>query len=70
MLGNGSVSFELIRYLTKRLPVMICPRWVITRTQPIAIDDVLDYLMAVLQSPESTGQMIEIGERRLRPTAA
>ena len=61
IVGNGSVSFELIRYLTERLPVMICPRWVITRTQPIAIDDVLDYLVAALQSPESTGQVIEVG---------
>ena len=61
IVGNGSVSFELIRYLTERLPVMICPRWVITRTQPIAIDDVLDYLVAALQSPDSTGQVIEIG---------
>ena len=61
IVGNGSVSFELIRYLTERLPVMICPRWVITRTQPIAIDDVLDYLVAVLHSPESMGQVIEIG---------
>jgi uncharacterized protein YbjT (DUF2867 family) len=61
IVGNGSVSFELIRYLTERLPVMICPRWVITRTQPIAIDDVLGYLVAALQSPESIGQVIEIG---------
>lgn len=61
VVGNGSVSFELIRYLTERLPVMICPRWVITRIQPIAIDDVLDYLVAALGSPESTGQVIEIG---------
>ena len=61
IVGNGSVSFELIRYLTERLPVMICPRWVITRTQPIAIDDVLDYLVAALQSPDSAGQVIEIG---------
>ena len=61
IVGNGSVSFELIRYLTERLPVMICPRWVITRTQPIAIDDVLHYLVAALQSPESIGQVIEIG---------
>jgi uncharacterized protein YbjT (DUF2867 family) len=61
VVGNGSVSFELIRYLTERLPVMICPRWVITRTQPIAIDDVLDYLVGALQLPESTGQVIEIG---------
>jgi uncharacterized protein YbjT (DUF2867 family) len=61
VVGNGSVSFELIRYLTERLPIMICPRWVITRTQPIAIDDVLAYLVAALPSPESTGQVIEIG---------
>ena len=61
IVGNGSVSFELIRYLTERLPVMICPRWVITRTQPIAIEDVLDYLVAALESPESAGQVIEIG---------
>jgi uncharacterized protein YbjT (DUF2867 family) len=61
VVGNGSFSFELIRYLTERLPIMICPRWVITRTQPIAIDDVLDYLVAALRSPESAGQVIEIG---------
>ncbi len=61
VVGNGSFSFELIRYLTERLPVMICPRWVITRTQPIAIHDVLDYLVAALHSSESTGQIIEIG---------
>ncbi len=61
VVGNGSLSFELIRYLTERLPVMIRPRWVITRIQPIAIDDVLDYLVTALQSPESTGQVIEIG---------
>ena len=61
IVGNGSVSFELIRYLTERLPIMICPRWVITRTQPIAIDDVLDYLLAALQSSASAGQVIEIG---------
>jgi uncharacterized protein YbjT (DUF2867 family) len=61
IVGNGSVSFELIRYLTERLPVMICPRWVITRTQPIAIDDVLQYLVAAVETPASTGQVIEIG---------
>jgi uncharacterized protein YbjT (DUF2867 family) len=61
IVGNGSVSFELIRYLTERLPIMICPRWVVTRTQPIAIDDVLEYLVAALHSPESAGQVVEIG---------
>ncbi len=61
IVGNGSVSFELIRCLTDRLPVMICPRWVTTRTQPIAIEDVLSYLMAALQNEQSKGKTIEIG---------
>ena len=63
LVGSGSVSFEMIRSLTERLPVMICPRWVYTRTQPIAIDDALTYLVAALETPESHGQIIEIGGR-------
>ena len=61
IVGNGSVSFEMIRYLTERLPVMICPRWVVTRTQPIAIGDVLQYLVAALAVSASSGQIVEIG---------
>jgi uncharacterized protein YbjT (DUF2867 family) len=61
IVGNGSLSFEIIRCLTERLPVMICPRWVMTRTQPIAISDVLDYLVAALDVPESAGKIVEIG---------
>ncbi|HUQ48155.1 MAG TPA: SDR family oxidoreductase [Gemmatimonadaceae bacterium] len=61
IVGSGSVSFEMIRYLTERLPVMICPRWVYTRTQPIGIRDVLDYLTATLSVPESAGRIVEIG---------
>jgi uncharacterized protein YbjT (DUF2867 family) len=61
IVGNGSVSFEMIRYLTERLPVMICPRWVVTRTQPIAIGDVLEYLADALEVRASGGQVIEIG---------
>jgi uncharacterized protein YbjT (DUF2867 family) len=61
IVGNGSLSFEIIRCLTERLPIMICPRWVMTRTQPIAISDVLDYLVAVLDVPESAGEIVEIG---------
>lgn len=53
----------MIRSLTERLPVMICPRWVYTHTQPIAIDDALAYLVAALATPESHGQVIEIGGR-------
>ena len=61
IVGSGSLSFEIIRYLTERLPVMICPRWLYTRAQPIAIRNVLDYLVAALDTPASTGQIIEIG---------
>lgn len=61
IVGSGSLSFEIIRYLTERLPVMICPRWLYTRVQPIAISNVLDYLVAALDTPESTGHIIEIG---------
>lgn len=61
VVGSGSLSFEMIRHLTERLPVMICPRWVFTRIQPIAIGDVLSYLVAALGTPESAGRVIEIG---------
>lgn len=61
IVGSGSLSFEIIRYLTERLPVMICPRWVYTRAQPIAIRDVLDYLVAALETPDSAGCVLEIG---------
>jgi uncharacterized protein YbjT (DUF2867 family) len=61
IVGSGSLSFEMIRYLTERVPIMICPRWVYTRTQPVGIDDVLAYLAAALEVPASTGRLIEIG---------
>ncbi len=61
IVGSGSLSFEIIRYLTERLPVMICPRWLYTRAQPIAIRNVLDYLVAALDTPECVGQVVEIG---------
>jgi uncharacterized protein YbjT (DUF2867 family)/uncharacterized protein YndB with AHSA1/START domain len=61
IVGAGSLSFEMIRYLTERVPVMVCPRWVYTRTQPISISDVLAYLTAALEVPESSGRIIEIG---------
>jgi uncharacterized protein YbjT (DUF2867 family) len=61
IVGAGSVSFEMIRYLAERVPLMICPRWTSTRVQPIAIGDVLDYLMAALAVPASAGQIIEVG---------
>ena len=61
IVGSGSLSFEMIRYLTERLPVMICPKWVFTRIQPIAIRNVLDYLVAALDCPASIGRILEIG---------
>ncbi len=61
IVGSGSVSFEMIRYLTERVPAMICPRWVYTPTQPIGIREVLEYLATALAVPESSGRIIEIG---------
>jgi uncharacterized protein YbjT (DUF2867 family) len=61
IVGSGSLSFEMLRYLTERLPIMICPRWVFTRIQPISIRNVLDYLTAALDSCDSAGRIIEIG---------
>jgi uncharacterized protein YbjT (DUF2867 family) len=61
IVGSGSVSFEMVRYLTERIPVMICPRWVFTRIQPIGIADVLEYLVQSLNVSESERETIEIG---------
>jgi len=61
VVGSGSISFEMIRYLTERLPVMITPRWVTTRCQPISIENVLNYLTGCLGIPESVGRTFEIG---------
>ncbi len=62
IIGSGSLSFEMIRALVERLPVMITPRWVHVTAQPISIDDVLDYLRAALtvEVPRE-GRVIEIG---------
>jgi len=60
IIGSGSASFEILRHLAERLPVMITPRWVGTRCQPIGIADVLDYLAGALDHPEVTG-IVEIG---------
>jgi len=61
VVGSGSLTFEMIRYLTERVPIMVCPRWVTTHVQPIAIRTTLDYLTAALQEPDSVGQILEIG---------
>ncbi|MGH8920002.1 MAG: DUF2867 domain-containing protein, partial [Actinomycetes bacterium] len=51
VIGRGSVSFEILRQLVDRLPVMVCPRWVTTRCQPIGVDDVVRYLVGSLSIP-------------------
>ncbi|MHC4121175.1 MAG: SDR family oxidoreductase [Planctomycetota bacterium] len=61
IVGSGSISFEMIRHLTERIPMMICPRWVRTRVQPIAIEDVVSYLVASLQETRSEDEVFEIG---------
>ena len=61
ILGAGSASFELLRYLAERLPIMITPRWVQSLCQPIAINDVLVYLAGCLEHPETAGQTLDIG---------
>lgn len=61
IVGAGSASFEILRYLVERLPVMVTPRWVGTRCQPISIQDALHYLVACLDSPETVGQVLDIG---------
>ncbi len=61
IIGSGSLSFEIIRALVERLPVLICPRWVATPAQPIAVEDVLDYLLAALDLDAQESRVFEIG---------
>jgi uncharacterized protein YbjT (DUF2867 family) len=61
IIGSGSASFEMLRYLTERLPAMVTPRWVRTQTQPIAIRDVLRYLVGVIEVPSDVSRPFEIG---------
>jgi uncharacterized protein YbjT (DUF2867 family) len=61
VVGNGGISWELTRQLVEHLPVMITPQWVATRTQPIAVDDVVTYLVGVLEPPAASGRVYEVG---------
>ena len=61
IVGNGGVSWELTRQLVEHLPVMITPQWVATRTQPIAVDDVVTYLVGVLEPAEASARVYEAG---------
>lgn len=61
IIGSGSASFEILRYLVERLPIMITPRWVSTPCQPIAVRNVIHYLVGVLTVPETVGGVFDIG---------
>ncbi|MFH1277576.1 MAG: SDR family oxidoreductase [Candidatus Eisenbacteria bacterium] len=61
IIGSGSASFEILRYLVERLPAMVTPRWVTTEAQPISVYNVLHYLVRALEVPETTGRTLDIG---------
>jgi uncharacterized protein YbjT (DUF2867 family) len=61
IIGSGSASFEILRYLVERLPIMVTPRWVSTECQPIAVDNVLHYLIEAMEHREVVGRTLDIG---------
>ncbi len=61
VLGDGSASFDMLRHLTERLPAMVAPRWVDNRIQPIAVDDVVHYLVGAADLPVGTNRTFDIG---------
>ncbi len=61
ILGNGGSSFEMLRYLVERLPLMVCPKWVMTKCQPVFIDDVVDYLSKAIEIEDTEGKEFDIG---------
>jgi uncharacterized protein YbjT (DUF2867 family) len=61
IVGAGSISFQMVQQLVTKLPVMVAPRWVYTDCQPIAISDVVEYLVGVLDAPEAAGETYQIG---------
>jgi uncharacterized protein YbjT (DUF2867 family) len=61
VVGHGGISWEITRQLVKNLPAMVVPKWVSTRTQPIAVDDVVRYLVGVVGHPDAMGRVFEVG---------
>ncbi|MBV6394357.1 MAG: hypothetical protein KPEEDBHJ_03612 [Anaerolineales bacterium] len=61
IVGSGSALFEMIRYITERQPILVCPAWFFSHAQPIAIRDALAYLAEALETPDAIGRVIEIG---------
>jgi uncharacterized protein YbjT (DUF2867 family) len=67
IIGSGSASFEILRYLVERLPIMVTPKWVSTPCEPIGVRNVIGYLVGVLQKPETTGGIFDIGGGEVLP---
>jgi uncharacterized protein YbjT (DUF2867 family) len=65
IIGAGGAPFEMLRHLVERLPVMICPRWIDTRCQPIAVENVIEYLTGCLLEPKTAGGSFDIGGREI-----
>jgi len=65
ILGQGGGSFQMLEYLVKRLPVMVCPKWVLTKSQPISVDDVVEYLVRSIDVKESEGRNFDIGSTEI-----
>jgi uncharacterized protein YbjT (DUF2867 family) len=61
IIGAGGGSYAMLRYLVERLRIMVCPRWVKSLAQPIAVDDVIEYLIGCMEKPETTGRTFDIG---------
>src|SRR5215218_284953 len=61
ILGQGGGSFQMLQYLVERLPAMVCPKWVLTKSQPISVDDVVTYLVKAIDVKETEGRTFEIG---------
>ena len=61
IIGAGGASYEMLRYLVERLPVMTCPEWINTRIQPIAVQNVIEYLVGCLMDPATAGKTFDIG---------
>ena len=61
IVGDEGGSYAMLRYLVERLPLMVCPRWVKSTTQPIAVENVVDYLVGAMKNPSTAGKIFEIG---------
>ena len=61
ILGQGGGSFQMLQYLVERLPAMVCPKWVLTKSQPIALDDVITYLIKAIDFKDTEGKSFDLG---------